>query len=82
MELVTIYGKPACPYCDRAVQLCEQRGLAFTYIDILAVGMSITELQAKVGKPVRTVPQIFIGSQHIGGYTDLYDYMIGHHNPA
>lgn len=82
MEPVTIYGKPACPYCDRAVALCEQRGFAFTYIDILAAGMGIADLHAKVGQPVRTVPQIFVGSQHIGGYTDFYDYVIAHQNPA
>ena len=82
MEKITIYGRPACPYCDLAVALCEQRGFAFTYIDIQASGMSIAELQAKVGQPVRTVPQIFVGSRHVGGYTDFYDHVIAHQNPA
>ena len=76
MEKVTIYGKPLCPYCDQAVALCEQRGFAFEYIDIQERGMSIAELLEIVGKPVRTVPQIFVGEQHIGGLTDFYDFVI------
>ncbi len=58
-----------------AVQLCERQGYEFDYIDIQAKGMSIADLHEVVGKPVRTVPQIFIGSQHIGGYTDFHSYI-------
>lgn len=75
MEKVTIYGKPQCPYCEMAVTLCEQRGFEFEYIDIQARGMGIAELHEIVGKPVRTVPQIFIGSAHVGGYTDFYAHV-------
>ncbi len=76
MEKVTIYGKPFCPYCDMAVQLGERQGYEFEYIDIQARDMSIADLHEVVGKPVRTVPQIFIGSQHIGGYTDFHGYIM------
>ena len=75
MEKVTIYGKPQCPYCEMAVTLCEQRGFDFECIDIQARGMGIAELNEIVGKPVRTVPQIFIGSTHVGGYTDFYAHV-------
>ena len=75
MEKVTIYGKPQCPYCEMAVTLCEQRGFNFEYIDIQERGMGIAELHEIVGKPVRTVPQIFIGSAHVGGYTDFYAHV-------
>ena len=71
MEKVTIYGKPFCPYCDMAVQLCERQGYEFEYIDIQARDMSIADLHEIVGKPVRTVPQIFIGDTHVGGHDDL-----------
>lgn len=71
MEKVTIYGKPMCPYCDMAVSVCRQKGFEFEYIDIFAKQMSIADLHDIVGKPVRTVPQIFVGDQHIGGYTDF-----------
>ena len=76
MEKVTIYGKPFCPYCDMAVQLCERQGYEFEYIDIQARDMSIADLHEIVGKPVRTVPQIFIGSQHISGYTDFHSHIM------
>ena len=75
MEKVTIYGKPQCPYCEMAVTLCEQRGFDFEYIDIQARGMGIAELHEIVGKPVRTVPQILVGTTPIGGYTDFYAYV-------
>ena len=72
MELVTIYGKPDCPYCEMAVKLCEEKDFAFTYINLFATGMKVENLKKKVGQPVRTVPQIFVGKKHIGGYTDFY----------
>lgn len=72
MELVTIYGKPSCPYCSMAVQLCEEKKYEYKYIDIFEAGMSVADLQEKVGQPVRTVPQIFVGDKHVGGYTDFY----------
>ena len=59
-----------------AVQLCERQGYEFEYIDIQARDMSIADLHEIVGKPVRTVPQIFIGSQHIGGYTDFHSHIM------
>ena len=46
------------------------------YIDIIEKDMNFVDLQELVGKPVRTVPQIFIGEQHIGGYTDFYDHVV------
>ena len=45
-------------------------------IDIIEKDMNFVDLQEIVGKPVRTVPQIFIGEQHIGGYTDFYDHVV------
>lgn len=76
MEHVTIYGKPQCPYCEMAVKLCEDRGFDFEYIDIVEKQLGIADLHEIVGKPVRTVPQIFIGQTHIGGYTDFYDHVV------
>ncbi len=75
MEKVTIYGKPQCPYCENAVNLCEERQFAYEYIDIFEKQMSIADLHEIVGKPVRTVPQIFVGETHIGGFTDFYEYV-------
>lgn len=47
------------------------RGLDFRYIDIHQEGISKADLEKTVGKPVETVPQIFCGQEHIGGYTEF-----------
>ncbi|NPK75090.1 GrxA family glutaredoxin, partial [Escherichia coli] len=45
--------------------------LQYQYVDIRAEGITKEDLQQKAGKPVETVPQIFVDQQHIGGYTDF-----------
>ncbi|RUO79270.1 GrxA family glutaredoxin [Pseudidiomarina taiwanensis] len=74
-----IFGRPACPYCVRAKQiaekLAEQRDdFEFRYIDMYEEGISKADLEKTVGKPVHTVPQIFIDEQHIGGCTEFEAY--------
>jgi len=68
---VTIYGKEACAFCKRAKDLCEAKGIEHNYIDFVETGMTKADLEAIVGKPVNTVPQIFVDGVHIGGYVDL-----------
>jgi glutaredoxin 1 len=77
---VVIFGRPGCPYCVRAVELSEklteQRDdFKFKYVDIHAEGISKADLSKSVGKPVETVPQIFIDEQPIGGYTEFDAYV-------
>lgn len=71
MERITIFGRKGCGFCVRAKELCEQQGLEHRYIDIHEEGITKADLEKTVGGPVETVPQIFIGQQHIGGYTEL-----------
>ncbi|KEA62362.1 Glutaredoxin 1 [Marinobacterium lacunae] len=71
MKRVTIFGKEGCGFCRRAKELCEIRGIDFRYIDIHQEGISKADLEKTVGKPVETVPQIFCGQDHIGGYTEF-----------
>ncbi|WP_298715530.1 GrxA family glutaredoxin [uncultured Oceanisphaera sp.] len=71
-----IFGRPGCPFCVRAKELAEKLteerdDFSFRYIDIHAEGISKEDLEKTVGKPVETVPQIFIDQQHIGGYTEF-----------
>lgn len=75
MERVTIFGREGCGFCVRAKELCEKKELNFRYIDIHKEGISKEDLEKTVGKPVETVPQIFIGQTHIGGYTEFQDYI-------
>jgi len=71
MKKITIFGRPGCGYCSRAKQLCEIKEYDFNYIDIWAEGISQADLQKTIGKPVSTVPQIFHGQDHIGGFTEF-----------
>nr|WP_067288741.1 GrxA family glutaredoxin [Marinobacterium profundum] len=71
MERITIFGREGCGYCRRAKELCDIKSLNYRYIDIQREGISKADLEKTVGKPVLTVPQIFHGQQHIGGYTEF-----------
>ncbi len=67
-----IFGRPGCPFCVRAKQIAEKLeenrdDFEFNYIDMQAEGISKADLEKTVGKPVLTVPQIFIDEKHIGG---------------
>lgn len=75
MQGTVVIGKPNCPYCDMAKKVLTKKGIEFTYIDILAEGKSAAEL---TGRPdVRTVPQIFLNGEYIGGYTELAKKLVG-----
>lgn len=69
MRDITVYSKTSCAYCALAKQILNDRGLAFHEIDITAKPDTARELVAKTGQ--RTVPQIYIGGQFIGGYAEL-----------
>lgn len=71
MKRVTIFGKPGCGFCQRAKQLCEIKEFDYRYIDIFEEGISQADLEKTVGKKVETVPQIFIGQEYIGGFTEF-----------
>lgn len=75
MSRFTIFGRPDCGYCVRAKQLLESNEMDMRWIDIQAEGISKADLEKTIGKPVETVPQIFHGKTHIGGYTELAEYM-------
>ncbi len=67
---VLMYSTPWCGYCMRARQLLKAKGVAFTDIDISVERERRAEMMQKSGR--RTVPQIWIGDEHIGGCDELY----------
>ncbi|GLQ29880.1 GrxA family glutaredoxin [Litoribrevibacter albus] len=71
MQRITIFGREGCGFCKRAKELCEMQGLNYVYVDIHQEGISKADLEKTVGKPVLTVPQVFHGKDHIGGFTEL-----------
>ncbi len=69
MAHVTIYTKPYCPYCVRAVALLEQKGVDFTEIEAGFDPEKRQEMMRRSGRT--TFPQIFVGDTHIGGCDDM-----------
>jgi glutaredoxin 3 len=67
---ITIYLTGWCPYCQRAKHLLTTKNLAFKEIDVDAGPEIRDDMIRKSGR--RTVPQIFIGEQHVGGCDDLF----------
>ncbi|MGJ8662661.1 MAG: glutaredoxin 3 [Marinicella sp.] len=72
MKTITLYSTLICPYCNAAKQLLKSKGLKYTEI---RVDQDRQQRQVMIQKSGRTsVPQIFIGQQHIGGFDDLFAY--------
>ena len=70
MADVTIYTKPYCPYCIRAVSLLEKKGVEFTEIEASTDPEKRQEMIQRANGRA-TFPQIFIGERHIGGCDDM-----------
>lgn len=71
MEVI-IYGKDGCTDCDRTRMLCKIQSIPFRYRTV-GTDISMDALQAKVGRPVRSVPQIFIRQGDDEAYVGSYD---------
>lgn len=69
MSKVVIYSKDSCPYCDMAKELFDSKGIAYEEIKVDQDKQQLEEMVKLSNR--RTVPQIFINGQSIGGYDDL-----------
>jgi glutaredoxin 3 len=72
MQDILIYTKASCPYCIAAKDLLRRKGVAFEEIDVTGRPAEQQAMSVKANGR-RTVPQIFIGSTHVGGCDELYD---------
>jgi len=70
MPNIIIYTAPNCSYCERAKQLFKKKGASFEEIRLDLHPEKRDEMLEKSG--LQSVPQIFIGEKHIGGFDDLY----------
>jgi len=70
MNSVVLYTTRFCPYCVRAKTLLNSKGIEFEEIAVDNEPSLRREMMAKCGR--HTVPQIWIGDQHIGGCDELY----------
>ena len=73
MNNVILWSKYYCPYCDQAKALLKQKGIAFEERKI-GDGWTKEELLESVPS-ARSVPQVIINGQSIGGFTELKDYL-------
>jgi len=78
-EPVTIISRPGCPHCARAKSLLDERGIAYEDVS-LGKGVTFSTVRAITGRG--TVPQVFIGGQHIGGADDLEKYFAAQERKA
>jgi glutaredoxin 3 len=70
MANIIIYSTVVCPYCIKAKQLLESKGVQYKEILIDKEANKRDEMLS-LSNGRRTVPQIFINGQHIGGFDDL-----------
>ncbi len=66
---IEMFAGPKCPYCARAKDLLNEKGLTFTERDISNPEI-LSELKERFPRQ-KSIPQIFIDGEHIGGYDDL-----------
>ena len=74
--MIEIYSKPACPYCVKAKNLCEQKGYEYKYF-MLDEDFTREQLFEKF-PTARTFPQIRVDGENIGGYTELETWSQGY----
>ncbi len=71
MKTVEIYTTPFCPYCHAAKRLLQKKGAVFVETDVSRDPVQRQEMMRRAGGR-HTVPQIFIGGQHVGGSDDIH----------
>ncbi|MDZ5604951.1 glutaredoxin 3 [Pseudomonas sp. RP23018S] len=70
MKSVIVYSSDYCPYCMRAKQLLQSKGVAFEEIRVDGKPQVRAEMSQKAGRT--SVPQIWIGTTHVGGCDELF----------
>ena len=72
--MIEIYGTDSCVFCDKAKNLLQMYDKEYTYIDVTETE-DMTAAFFKKFPNVRTVPQIEWRGKHIGGYTELREWL-------
>jgi ribonucleoside-diphosphate reductase alpha chain len=67
-----VYSKADCPFCSMAMEELKLRGIPYDKIDLKEIGKTAKEV---TGRDVKTVPQIYIEGEYVGGYEDLMEYL-------
>lgn len=76
--LVEIYGKEGCSFCEKALTFAKTKSnFSIEYVDLTKGDASVSDLVERVGVPIKSVPQIFVDGEYIGGFTEFYDKFKG-----
>lgn len=70
MPEILIYTTAICPYCMMAKRLLDKKGLSYTEVNVDSEPGLREEMMLRTKR--RTVPQIYIGDYHVGGFDELY----------
>jgi len=70
MQMIEIYTSPLCGFCHAAKRLLNDKGVSFTEHDVVRTPDKRQEMLARANGR-HTVPQIFVGETHVGGYDDM-----------
>lgn len=65
-----MFGNATCPFCGAARMLLTKKGVEFEDVAVADDAQRFADMQSQTGS--RTVPQIFIGDRHVGGFDELY----------
>ena len=68
---VTVYGNQTCPYCGAARMLLTKKGISFNDVLVTKDDALLDEMMERSGS--RSVPQVFIGDIHVGGFDALLE---------
>ena len=71
-KMITIYTSNDCVFCKKAVQFCKEE--SYVYRELPIDNNVLIRIEYLMGFKPRTVPQIFINDQYLGGYTQLKDW--------
>lgn len=77
---VVIFGRMSCPFCVRAKNLAEyleseSKIEGYRYVDMPSEGVTKEDIAKTAGKPIHTVPQVFVDQKHIGGFTEFDQFV-------
>ncbi len=72
MKKVEIYTTNMCPYCSAAKALLQKKGIKYSEIDVSYDPDTRKKMSERAGGR-RSVPQVFIGAEHVGGCDDLHE---------
>ncbi len=74
-----VYGTPTCSQCKTAKMILDSKGIKYEYVDLVALGKTAAEV---TGRPVRSVPQIYVDGEYVGGLNELMAFFANQPAPT